>query len=583
GLRRRIEVSEPLPEEGLTGLGADGPVGRRLRALVGGAPLIRLLEVRTRRHPYRLGTAERPLGEVDVDDTIIVIGDDQYPARLRRVEIETAPGGSDLLAPLVDRMRRDCHLQPATLSKFEVGLLAAGIEVPTQPELGPTTLGRDASVASLAYAVLRRNLGAMLAHEAGTRLGEDIEQLHDMRVATRRLRAALDLFEKVLPERAGQLNEELGWLARELGFVRDLDVQLERLDAWREELPGDDAGALADLASLLDRERDNAREQLLAALDSARYEQMVYEFTALVRRGPEQGAASGARAAREPATALVPRLILARHKAATTAARRARRSGDPTDLHRLRIRCKRLRYALEFAAEIYDGRTKPVARRVARLQDCLGLVQDAQVAAARLHDLAVSPDSALSPAAVFAMGTLAERYRRESERLRATLPTSLTVVKKGAWRKLTALMERRGRVANHPGTDHPHRRTPRDPMPLSSPAGDPQRPPAPWPPAPSSGPAAPDAPPPEDPGWEDVEAPALRPVPLDGPEPDGPAGPGDDHRAPPGPTRRDPPEGVKEPVFLPPSPPRAEPGVIRPLPRRPAPEEQSHRSFPDLS
>ena len=81
----------------------------------------------------------------------------------------------------------------------------------------------------LAFAVLRRQLAVVRAKEPGTRLGEDPEELHDMRVATRRLRAALSMFEAVLPVRAQVFREELGWLARLLGTVRDLDVQLEGL------------------------------------------------------------------------------------------------------------------------------------------------------------------------------------------------------------------------------------------------------------------------------------------------------------------------------------------------------------------
>ena len=60
------------------------------------------------------------------DDTIIVVGDDQYPVRMRRVEVEVDPQWVELLTPLVDQLRRDCGLQTAILSKFEAGLLAEG-------------------------------------------------------------------------------------------------------------------------------------------------------------------------------------------------------------------------------------------------------------------------------------------------------------------------------------------------------------------------------------------------------------------------------------------------------------------------
>ena len=101
------------------------------------------------------------------------------------------------------------------------------------------------------------------AKEPGTRLGEDPEELHDMRVATRRLRAALSLFEAVLPVRAQVFREELGWLARLLGTVRDLDVQLEGLAVLSSpadvHTAADGRDPLVELAALLGREREAAR------------------------------------------------------------------------------------------------------------------------------------------------------------------------------------------------------------------------------------------------------------------------------------------------------------------------------------
>jgi CHAD domain-containing protein len=586
GLRRRIEVTEPLEADGLDGLGVDGPVGRRLRALVGEASLHHLLEVRTRRHPYRLHAANRVLGEIDLDDTIIVVGDDQYPVRMRRVEVEVDSGWVDVLTPLVDQLRHDCGLQSAILSKFEVGLLAAGLRVPEIPDLGPTNLPPGPSVGDVAYAVMRRNLAAMLAHEAGTRLGEDIEELHDMRVATRRLRAALALFEGVLPSQARRLRSEFGWLAGELGAVRDLDVQIDRLDSWRDELPDEDRGALTDLGRLLDRERDGARERLLLSLDSPRYERLVSEFTSLLRLDPGQGSGRQIKAARAPAAAAVPGLIRARHRSAASAARRARRSGLPADYHRLRIRCKRLRYALEFVSEIYDGRTRGVVRRVVRLQDCLGLLQDSQVAVERLHALATE-SSELSPAAVFAMGGVAERYRREADRLLASLPGHLEAMRGRPWRKLKALMERRRLEAGPP-----HTWSPDPPEPNGSTADDDGSDHAPGNKASATWPTGSSRPRPsqdttdDDPEWDDAYAPALRSVPVeqqdvDEPRPVDDPTPSDVPRSPvPAPAEPSVGRRRKEPVFLPAPPSAPRPAQGRPVPRaEPPPDDGRTRSF----
>lgn len=442
GLRHRVEVTEPLPPGGVEALGTGGPVGRRLHALAGSAALVNVLEVRTRRRPYQLQAAGQTVGEVDLDDTIIVVGDDQYPVRLRRVEIEVDPAWVETLTPLVDHLRAECALQPAVLSKFEAGLLAAGRHVPATPDLGVTELPAEPSIGDMAMAVLRRHVAAMVEHEPGTRLGEDPEELHDMRVATRRLRAALDLFATVLPGRAHHLREELGWLADGLGAVRDLDVQLERLEQWRSELPVEESGSLDDLARLLQRQRDAARLEMLASLDSPRYDEIVSGFTSILQQGARLGDGGPSADALAPAAAVVPDLILTRHRAVTKAARRARRSGDLADFHRLRIRCKRLRYALEFVSEIYDGQTRKMVRRVVALQDCLGLMQDARVAQGRLLSLATAEDG-LPRATVFAMGRLAERYRHETDHLVDTLAQHFDMLNGGQWRKLKSHMEAR--------------------------------------------------------------------------------------------------------------------------------------------
>ena len=229
GLRQRLEVTEILPSSGLAALEPDGPVGRRLRAIVGTRHVQEVLQVRTRRRPFALRVGGVDAAEVALDDTVIVVGNGQRPMQLRRVEVEVLPEWLEALEPLVEQLRVSCGLRPAQLSKFEAGLLGLGEEIPGSPDLGSTAVGVESTMGELAFAVLRRQLAILRDKEPGTRLGEDPEELHDMRVATRRVRAALALFAAVLPVRAQVFREELGWLGRLLGAVRDLDVQLEGL------------------------------------------------------------------------------------------------------------------------------------------------------------------------------------------------------------------------------------------------------------------------------------------------------------------------------------------------------------------
>jgi len=445
GLRRRLEVTEPLPPGGLAELGDEGPVGWRVAAVAGNRPLGTVLEVRTRRRPFTLRAGDDEVAELALDETVLAAGPGERPAQLRRVEVEVDPAWAERLAPVVEELRAACGLRPAALSKFEAGLLALGLDVPGLPELGPTAVTEDATLGDLAYAVVRRHLRVMLAHEPGTRLGEDPEDLHDMRVATRRLRAAIDMFADVLPARAEHFRAELRWLAAVLGAVRDLDVQLGRLDeleSWTATWGGDgDAGAspLEELRSLLVDERTAARRDLLVALDEPRYARLVTGLVTMVR----PGAARRVPLARSPAVLTVPDSVLARHKGAVKAARRAKRTGQPADYHRLRIRCKRLRYALEFTSDLYGNRAERFVRRLTRLQDGLGLMQDAEVAMGRLFELATRDGSGLGPAAVFAMGGVAERYRNEAHELLDGMPRRLAALRAEEWHDLARVMEQR--------------------------------------------------------------------------------------------------------------------------------------------
>jgi CHAD domain-containing protein len=396
--------------------------------------------------------------------------------QLRRVEVEVQPDWLRALEPIVAQLRSSCGLQPAHLSKFEAGLLALGQEIPGSPDLGPTAVNEESTIGELAYAVLRRQFTVLREKEPGTRLGEDIEELHDMRVATRRLRAALALFSHVLPVRAQTFREELGWLAGVLGAVRDLDVQIEGLDEMVADtaglaaaLPATDHDPLGELAALLEREREEARADMLDALDSVRWDRLAKGLSAMVQQGPARRSV----ATRVPAVVVLPDLIEARHTAVAKAAKRAKKSGVVTDFHRLRIRCKRLRYALEFSSEVYGGRTGRFVRQLSALQDELGQMQDAEVACLRLAELATGEDR-LPAATVFLMGGVAENHRRQVERFLRGLPRQVRRVHGREWRDLSELMARRQAEAEAAllSARRTLRAVPRPPLPdVTEPAG----------------------------------------------------------------------------------------------------------------
>lgn len=291
----------------------------------------------------------------------------------------------------------------------------------------------DAAVHHIRVLVDKR-LRSLLRHEPGTRSGEDIEDLHQMRVAVRRIRAALKSARPLLDAAwADGLRAELGRLGRALGPSRDLDVMIARLAREVATLPPAERAAGGVLVGHLEQERVVVRRAMTAELDDPR-------FDALVRRLVD---AVGEPFPEPPAGVARPELIDLVRAEARKLDKAVRRAGDdPPDmtLHDLRIRTKRLRYTgelVEPAMRTPNGKRTSAAKAVrktvkaaAGLQEVLGDHQDACVAEHRirrlLDDLGEAPDAHV----VFVGGRLVERERARAEWLRGQW--------RAAWDELSA-------------------------------------------------------------------------------------------------------------------------------------------------
>jgi len=446
-LRRRREISELLKDDKPATLGkARGPVGERARKIVGRSELRRLFQIRTRRQRFALeSSTDVRVGEVSLDASEVPLGEESVTLRRVEVEIDTAPVPD--LHGFVDEMRSALGLTPATLSKYETGLYASALDPQGDSGFGPTHVDPSMSAGEVAFAVLRRQFAEMRSHEGGTRLGEDPEELHDMRVPTRRMRAAIKVFQGALPERALWLRKELRWVARALGDVRDLDVQIERFHALREEADEETSRSLDKILGIMGKRRAEAREGMLAVLDSGRYESLEASFAQMLRRGPGSGVsqADGRGPAGEPITAVAPDLISRRYRKWRNAAKRLDGSSFPKAFHEVRKKGKRLRYTLEFVSEVYGEPVQNLIEPLKTLQDDLGDHQDAVVAAGYLRELGTKTGGTRVPREVaFTMGVYSERCAREAKHLRSAIPHSklfraLTKGKK--WKALEKVLE----------------------------------------------------------------------------------------------------------------------------------------------
>lgn len=204
----------------------------------------------------------------------------------------------------------------------------------------------------------------MLAHEAGTRSGADPEELHDMRVAVRRLRAAIRLFRPVLRPGWKAVRDELSWLAGELGRVRDLDVMIGKIEDWLPRL-GKAADSTLTLLAMLKQTRESRRTEMLAALDSDRFAALIEAFrTNLsdVRTGEAEGTVE----------AKLPALIERRARRFFRGTEGLGPDSTASERHRVRILAKRMRYAVECSIPIYARRAETLSATLAQLQDILG-------------------------------------------------------------------------------------------------------------------------------------------------------------------------------------------------------------------
>jgi CHAD domain-containing protein len=286
------------------------------------------------------------------------------------------------------------------------------------------SLPEKPSTRALIQARLQEQYSEILAHDPGTRLGDEPEALHKQRVAVRRLRALLRSARPMLDRVwTDQLRDELGWLGRSLGSVRDLDVLLLHLRDEVRALEREDRSAGLQLIAALDEERTAARAELVRALSSGRY------LTLLARL---EEAVPGPRWVGDDIP--VEELAAKSFRKLAKAAKALGKDATDEELHAVRIRAKRARYAAELAEAVVGKPATRFVGRARKLQDVIGEHQDAVVAEERLRAAAAKEHT---QQAAISVGRLVERERARQRRARACVPKALRKlnrVGRRAWR-----------------------------------------------------------------------------------------------------------------------------------------------------
>jgi CHAD domain-containing protein len=279
-------------------------------------------------------------------------------------------------------------------------------------------------------------LSAWHLHEPGARLGDDPEELHDLRVACRRLEGILRQFHACLPESFQRFRPALKKVLRALGDARDLDVALGELQTFSRDLSDADRPSAAPLRQHLDAERGRARTRMLRVLDSLSVQKYLQELASLL------ATSSAASEPSSPPLALgvAPELIRRRYRKMRKGADLLTADSTMEAYHAVRGQAKKLRYVLEAVAAIYGKPADEMLRAVRRWQERLGVQQDAAVASRRLQALASSPPKDIPPNTVFLMGRLSQHYAGAAARARRAHPKDYRKVR-GRWKKLRIKLE----------------------------------------------------------------------------------------------------------------------------------------------
>jgi CHAD domain-containing protein len=386
-----------------------GEVTALLVALTRRAPIEPVARLKTRRETVRVSRDGVHVADV-VRDAVTVLDGEEIVGAFDEVEIELADGAEHDLEQL-ERALRDAGATdaggPSKLARA-LGVPPGAVNGAPPPEETPAGILRQA---------LRTQYERLVLHDPGTRTGLDPEDLHQFRVATRRLRAFLragsDLLDR---EWADETRAELKWLGGTLGVVRDQDVLIEHLRGEAGELDEVDRVALEALFAALDAEREAARAEFPATLDSDRY------LVLLDRLGTEPPL-------RDDAGRTLTSIWRREYRRTRKAFRALGDDSADDELHAARIRVKRARYAAELAGPELGKKGAAFVDAAKELQDVLGAHQDAVVGEQVLRRLA--PEL---PGAALAMGRLVDRERARRAEARA------------AWRPAWRELKRRARA-----------------------------------------------------------------------------------------------------------------------------------------
>jgi CHAD domain-containing protein len=363
------------------------------------APLEKVAELHTSRIRFRLERDGASWAEL-ADDRVTVVGGRADGRRIRQVELEITSSGPDVAydAGAVVKALRRAGAHPDPHPKLEKVL---------GPPEQRRPLGRTSSAEDVVRQAISAGLDRLLDHDFRIRLAHgdlDPEDVHQARVATRRLRSDLQTLKTLLdPVWVRHVRDDLRWVANALGEIRDIDVLRRDLI---------EARASDRLTERLGDARGPAVEALRQVMTERRYLDLLDRLHAASVRVPAGDGQLAGRKARD----VLPELVNRRWKRLRREVRRGGARPRDDQLHQVRKRSKQLRYAAELAIPVIGAAPRRTAKASKALQTLLGEHHDAVVAWQWLSRV----DNGEGTPEAFEVSTLLDREDRRRQRLSRT-------------------------------------------------------------------------------------------------------------------------------------------------------------------
>ncbi|WP_234084677.1 CYTH and CHAD domain-containing protein [Azonexus sp. R2A61] len=299
--------------------------------------------------------------------------------RICEVELELLSGRIEDIFGLTRKLQAHFHLRPSIASKAERGYRLF-LRTPEQPfRAKPIALHAGQTPVEAFRAIALACLEHFQRNEAGLLAGGEAEFIHQARVALRRLRSAIKLFAPVLPKDfVATYGQTWRALASALGEARNWDVfQEETLPPMLATFP--ESPDLRRLQARAEQRARYARRSIVKLLAVREYPRLILEFAAAIYALQETGNTPIKQFARE-------RVASYTQSARKLAERYAEL--DAAQRHEMRLKFKRLRYAIEFLENTLPARqTRQALSALHRLQETLGRINDASEALLLLNEL----------------------------------------------------------------------------------------------------------------------------------------------------------------------------------------------------